>query len=96
MARLAPGSFFFGALAISGLYRPIADVQSGSRAAVLPVAPQRPLADPARDIARRGCQSQLLAINGPSELAVRMSALGRKADLRSQRPLFRRLRLLRP
>ena len=37
-----------------------------------------------------------LAMNGPSELAVRMSALGRKADLRSQRPLFRRLRPLRP
>ena len=41
-------------------------------------------------------QCRLLAINGPSELAVRMSALGRKADLRSQRPLFRRLRPLRP
>ncbi len=38
----------------------------------------------------------LLAMNGPSELAVRMSALGRKADLRSQRPLFRRLRPLQP
>ncbi len=41
-------------------------------------------------------QRPFLAINGPSELAVRMSALGRKADLRSQRPLFRRLRPLRP
>ncbi len=37
-----------------------------------------------------------MAMNGPSELAVRMSAFGRKADLRSQRPLFRRLRPLQP
>ncbi len=37
-----------------------------------------------------------MAMNGPSELAVRMSALGRKADLRSQRPLFRRLRPFSP
>ncbi len=46
--------------------------------------------------AEKALECPLMAINGPSELAVRMSALGRKADLRSQRPLFRQLRPLRP
>ncbi len=57
--------------------------------------------DQAQDLGeQRPCcaalKGPLLAMSGPSELAVRMSALGRKADLRSQRPLFRRLHPLQP
>ncbi len=68
----------------------------GSIPVVAAASAPSPRIPPTADIAHSGHESQLLAINGPSELAVRMSVIGRKADHRSQRPLFRQLRPLRP
>ncbi len=71
-------------------------VSPESGAVVAAASTPSPLSPPTADIAHSGHESQLLAMNGPSELAVRISALGRKADLRSQRLLFRRFRRLQP
>ncbi len=48
------------------------------------------------DFARWGAVCLVMARSGSSSPCLATSALGRKADLRSQRPLFRRLRPLRP